>query len=207
MNRPSPIRRRGSLAYRLPLLIIALLAILVAGGAAFAYTEVRATSMQAWSERLTRVSSQLVSVVEAGAAERFGQVRQIAGDPRVVEYLSGRGRAEAALAALEGGVEPEDELPLEILRSDGSAALRAGTMPDITPLQLDSLRAAAPLLGTGELGSIISVAGERFLWVRAPVTRGGELCSATSPTYGQSCATWCWDPWSWCWSARRVPGC
>ncbi len=175
MNRPSPIRRRGSLAYRLPLLIIALLAILVAGGAAFAYTEVRATSMQAWSERLTRVSSQLASVVEAGAAERLGQVRQIASDPRVVDYLSGRGRAEAALAVLEAGVEPEDELPLEILRSDGTAALRAGTMPDTTLPQLDSLRAAAPLLGTGELGSIISVAGERFLWVTAPVTRGGAV--------------------------------
>src|SRR5690606_33776702 len=91
VNGPISNRRRGSLAYRLPLLIIALLAILVAGGAALAYTEVRTTAMQAWSERLTRISSQLASVVEAGAAERLGQVRQIANAPSIVDFLSGRG--------------------------------------------------------------------------------------------------------------------
>ena len=174
MNGPISNRRRGSLAYRLPLLIIALLAILVAGGAALAYTEVRTTAMQAWSERLTRISSQLASVVEAGAAERLGQVRQIANAPSIVDFLSGRGTSYAALSVLQSGVVADD-LPLEVLRRDGRAALRAGSMPDLGPEQLDSLRAAVPLQDSGGIGSIVSVAGQRFLWITAPVTRGNAI--------------------------------
>jgi signal transduction histidine kinase len=174
VNGPISNRRRGSLAYRLPLLIIALLAILVAGGAALAYTEVRTTAMQAWSERLTRISSQLASVVEAGAAERLGQVRQIANAPSIVDFLSGRGTSYAALSVLQSGVVADD-LPLEVLRRDGRAALRAGSMPDLGPEQLDSLRAAVPLQDSGGIGSIVSVAGQRFLWITAPVTRGNAI--------------------------------
>lgn len=176
MNRSSPSRRRGSLAYRLPLLIIALLAVLVAGGAALAYTEVRATSLQAWSERLTRVSSQLASVVEASSAERLGQLRQIASSPVVVSFLANGRNADGAQALLRAGLEAEDDgLPIEIWRADGRVALRAGETPDLTAAQIDSLYATPPAPGDGGLGRIVAVGGRRFIWVVAPITREGVL--------------------------------
>jgi len=175
VQRPIPSRRRDSLAFRLPLLIIALLALLVAGGAAFAYSEVRRTSLQAWSERLARISSQLANVFEASTAERLGQVQQLASAPAVVDHLTHDGSADTALAVLAAALEPDDSLPFEIWRADGSVVLRAGTMPALNGAQLDSVYAAAPRMQNGGPGRIHSVNGQHLLWITAPVRRDGAV--------------------------------
>ncbi len=169
--------RRGSLAYRLPLLIIALLLLLVAGGAAMAYREVRATAVAAWEERLGRVSTQLAALLESSAANRLAALRQVASAPEVQEYLAGGGAEEGAARALrEHLAQFDDSLPVELWHGPGRVALRAGVLPEgLARSQMDSLYAAVGVRAQGGYSELMHVADRTWVWMVAPVVRGDRM--------------------------------
>src|SRR5690606_20540887 len=158
-------------------LIIALLLLLVAGGAAVAYREVRATAIAAWEERLGRVATQLAALLESSAANQLGAARQVASAPEVQAYLAAGDEEEGARRALfRHQALFDDSLPVELWNAGGRVALRAGTMPDaLTRPQLDSLYAAVGVRAQGGYSELLRVGGQTWAWMVAPVGVGDQV--------------------------------
>jgi signal transduction histidine kinase len=167
---------RGSLEHRLPFLICILLLALLGGGSILAYIEVRDDALAAGSERLERVASQLADLMNETVVARLESVAEAAADPDV-EALLRRGRAVEADRA-PAALHPLVDGPLTYLAEvrDGDRrplAVVGRPPPGWDTARLDSVRRVgrdAP--AEGGYGPLITVGGERFVWVVSPVDRG-----------------------------------
>lgn len=174
---PSAARpRRGvSLELRLPLLITALLLALVAGGAALAYREVRASAITARTERLERVSRQLAGLVETSAANLTADLRAATDDDAVLQYVldPASGSTDQLLDILRESVDlPADSLPVELWDARGAPVLSAGSMPaGFTSAQIDSLRRHRGVAEGGGYSELMRVGGRTFVWFTAAIQR------------------------------------
>src|SRR5207245_1675351 len=86
-NTPATFRRRSSLRLRLPLLISALIVMVVATFLGVAYREVRTTLLQAAGTRAQGAADQLATLLAQSAQQRLSEIRRLAGDPALREYL------------------------------------------------------------------------------------------------------------------------
>ncbi|MGH7445047.1 MAG: hypothetical protein ACREKM_09230, partial [Longimicrobiales bacterium] len=164
-----------SLELRLPLLITALLLALVAGGAAMAYREVRASAITARAERLERVSRQLASLVETSATNLMADLRPATEESAVLQYVldpAPASDADAKRALLEHIDLPGDSLPVELWNAEGVAVLGVGAMPaGLSPAQRDSLRAHRGLAARGGYTEMMRVGGRTFVWFATAIER------------------------------------
>ena len=169
----------SSLEYRLPLLISALLLALVLTGSIMAYREVRQSALVAAEERLDRVSRQLSEIVATGLRTRIALMKRIAAEPPLAILVAG-GTADSAATrvALEQLELNSDTFPIELWRGDRSVVARAGRYPaDWSAAQQDSARQITMYADSGGYSEIISIGGQAFVWVVAPLTGGGEPAS------------------------------
>ncbi len=162
-----------SLQYRLPLLIMVLLLVLVAGGAGMAYREVRASAVDARVERLARVSSQLAALVDSSAGLQLAEMREASGSAAVLAYLLGSAPEADAAEALRAQLDLEgDSLPTELWTAERDVALRIGALPSwLTPAQADSLHAARGVRAAGGYSELLRVGDRTFVWLATPVER------------------------------------
>ncbi len=141
-----------SIERKLPLTFTGLLAIVIAGFTWAAYREVRRSAVSAASERLQRVTSQLVDLLGTSAKQLVTNGQQIAERPAIRSYLRGPlgGRQAEALAALQPvPVQTQMVVEMEVWDASGSRVL--ATRPDLPPLEREaaqtlirSLPSAAP---------------------------------------------------------------
>jgi len=184
----TPSTPRGlSLEYRLPLLITALLAVVLAAGVYFAHAEVRRTATNAARERLRLATQQLASLAGPTIPARLQVVRGIAADPALADALEAGEAGPAAVAAmrrLRRAQEPD--LPIVLWDRAGRIRLQAGSYPDSAAPRPATVPGTVPD-STG-MGRFFAIAGRGYFWLAAPIVRGadtlgwlGELRRAGSP--------------------------
>lgn len=170
-----PSRRGISLELRLPLLITALLLALVAGGAALAYREVRASAITARTERLERVSRQLASLVETNATNLTADTRVATDNDAVLQYVldPASGSTDELEEILRTSVDlPADSLPVELWDVNGAPVLTLGSMPaGFTAAQIDSLRQHGGVATQGGYSELMHVGGRTFVWFTSAIQR------------------------------------
>lgn len=174
----SPTETHGlSLEYKLPLLISGLLLVLIVGGSALAYAEVRNAAIETERERLERVTAQLAELLESSVQSREEDIREAAENPSIEAVLRGAGEAdrEAAARALDGFLEDDETLAVEVWSPDREVLLAIGGFPSgWSVAEMERLREAPGLPYPGGYSSLVSVGGDRLAWAMAPVERDGE---------------------------------
>ena len=162
--RDLPLRRK------LPLLMAGLTAGALVVGGALAYFEVRRSALTAAEARLSSIVSELESLTTANRAQRSEMERRLADSPLVHAMVGGSrvdtARLEALLDSLRS--EIEEELPVLIVRADGSVAFSTGSAPAADP------DPAPPLEQERAYGPLRSVGGVTLYWMTIPVPGAGE---------------------------------
>ena len=177
---PSPdIPRRGlSLEHKLPLLITALLAVVLAAGLLAAYAEVRQTALDAARLRLQVLARQIADLGGRSVPQRLAVVRAAGDDPAVQAFVAAPGEAArpAAAAALERHLRTGASPPVLVLLLDPGRTplLRLDYVPD----SLKGAVAGTPgfpagLPDSAGVGRIFPVGPRAFYWTTVPVSRGG----------------------------------
>ena len=144
--------RASSLRWRLPLLILALLASI---GVAFtwtAYREMRHTLRLAADERLRDAAAQLADLLAQSATARTAESRRLAADAAVQRFVVAGDDPEAALLALRavGQRNPQAKLWLNSRGGTAPARLtRDNVLVERSPAAADA--AAPPIEGVGPL--------------------------------------------------------
>jgi signal transduction histidine kinase len=116
--------RTSSLRWRLPVLILALLA---ASGGAFAWTanrEMRHALRQAADERVRNAAAQLADLLSQTAAARVAESRRLAADVAVHRFVVAGEDPDAALAALRVVGRRNPQATLWLSARGGTAAVR-----------------------------------------------------------------------------------
>ena len=90
-----PFSRRRSLAVKIPLLMMTLLLLALAGMSAASYLELRASLIEIATGRLQRAADQMANVFGLSAAQRVSAMKQLMARPEVHEFFRTR---DAALA-------------------------------------------------------------------------------------------------------------
>lgn len=91
-----PSSKRRSLAVKIPLLMMTLLLLALAGMSAASYLELRASLIEIATGRLQRAADQMASVFGMSAAQRVGAMKQLMARPGVHEYFHTRDAAVAS---------------------------------------------------------------------------------------------------------------
>jgi signal transduction histidine kinase len=176
MSSPPPdgARRGGlSLERKLPLLIIALLVVSMAVGAASAYVEVKQSAVDTALERLEVVAQQLAATVAPSLGQRLAGMGELARDPAVLDFLadpSGAARPAAAAALLRLRVPQQPAYPAELWSPTRAPLLRVGVEPDPA-----GIRAPGILPGPGGVGPLFVAGSRAYFWIVVPVRRGGAV--------------------------------
>ena len=176
-------RSRPSLERRLPLIITALLAILLASGLALTYATLRAAARETASARLGRAGEQLGSLARASIARIERGVAETAAHEAMPRALRGNAAAlDAARARLGTLLTPGDSgLTVELWSAAGrrvafaGADIRARGAPtggeSAHPAFGDALETLARS-DSAEIGSLYLENGVVHFWVVAPVVAG-----------------------------------
>lgn len=166
-----------SLEHKLPLLILALLAGLVATGSLLAYREVRGAALQSSSDRVHAAARELASIARVGIDNRSGALRTAATVPAVRAFAAER---DSALLpdvedALRDALQPDTVYPLELGAADGTPLLYVGHYPPgWSDARIDSVRALIHDPDSVRYGRLFAVGTDSYLWVVAPVQEGGR---------------------------------
>jgi signal transduction histidine kinase len=163
--------RALSLERKLPLLMIAVLAVVLAVSLFLTYGTLTRAAEGAARERIGRAARQLATSAQAAMLQRVTQLRELTRDTAVLRVLrvpgSNTGRVARALVRVQ---PPSDSasLPVELWDAGGRRVAHVG--PD---LPAGSRRPPAPT-GGATLGPMYA-SGERvYFWITAPVIDGGR---------------------------------
>ena len=189
-------RRRWSLERRLPLLILALLASVMAVFGAAAYREVRDAAVSRSTERLERVARELGITSARSGLPRLTALQGLARHPAIVEAVSpaaGTGGASAdrrvalplrgptaedsALRAALRTVDQANDTTLlgwELWGADGVRRHASATTVARDSAVLATVRAAAISSGTVQRSPMFGAANGVHIWTVLPVMREGR---------------------------------
>ena len=168
---------------KLPLLFTGLLAIVIAGFTGAAYRQVRHASVAGATERLQRVTNQLVELLSASVRQVVSNAQQVAERPAVRSYLraplSGvRGEALAAVQPLP--TQTQMVVTTELWDANGTRVL--STRPDLPAFERETAQALLRSLDTAAAATIGAIrrlgprTGDTLIYpVIAPVRDRGEL--------------------------------
>ena len=122
-------RRVLSLEFKLPLLIIVLLAVVIGGFTIAAYREMRREVIAVAAERLERASAQILQLLSGGAPRRLAEAQALAAHPAVAALLRNpQPSPERAVMAAARELLGRDSLSVavEVWTDSGSRLLAAG---------------------------------------------------------------------------------
>ena len=163
-----------SLERKLPILIGGLVTGALVAMLLFVQWELRASALQAASERLPIVGSQLAESLREVIAQRASKYEAVAREPLLVEYLNGASSdAYAVRRLLESLQSPvELDLPVQLRNATGRVTAASGTMPAAG----ERAAGAEPPRGDRVLygGFDVSTHGPGY-WVSVPVWEGGSI--------------------------------
>ena len=174
-HHPHPSSRRGlSLEHKLPLLITALLAAILAGGLFVAHAEVRQTASRAAEQRLRSVAQQLATLAAPGVPSRQAVMRESARNPVFAARLEAPGGAPppAVVQALEALRRPGAALTVVLGDRAHRPLAQAGAFPDSAgpwPAQTPQM-----LPGPSGIGPFFPAGGRNWFWIAVPVARGAD---------------------------------
>jgi signal transduction histidine kinase len=193
-------RRVGwSLERRLPLLILALLACVVAGFSVAVYGEVRSSAISRATDRLERVARELTATAARTGQSRLTALRTLAADSTVVGAVLVRGRSpvlgpdrdaavpldlgrETAAMARVGAVlsaarAPSDSTSLgwELWTSDGVRRYRSRSPSAVRDsVVLAGVRDAMLDTDSVQRSPLYAVGGAVHMWTVVPIRAGGR---------------------------------
>ncbi|NNF12746.1 MAG: HAMP domain-containing protein [Gemmatimonadetes bacterium] len=166
---------RLSLKVKLPIVVAATMTIVIVVLAGLAYREVRQAQFDIASERLLRVSNQLVALTANANQNRLTLYDSLADDPSVVSLVTSpgaRGGADptssppAVAAAVDSALAADAQfLAYRIVSADGSVVFRSADDPE--PLE--------PALGpVSTVGEYVSWGGRLAFSMSVPIEAEGE---------------------------------
>jgi PAS domain S-box-containing protein len=170
---------KWSLERKLPLLFSGVLAIVIAGFTGAAYRQVRHSAVAGATERLHRVTNQLVDLLTASARQLVTNVQQVAERPAVRSYLRaplGGVRAEALDALQPPAATTQMVVATELWDANGTRAMT--TRGDLPPLPAEATQAllrTADTAATPTIGAIRQLGDTLVYPVIAPVRDRSEL--------------------------------
>ena len=187
-------RARPSLERRLPLIITALLAILLASGLALTYATLRAAARETATARLIRAGEQLGTLARNSIARIERTLGETAANEAVRRALRGDANATAAASAeLERLLAPRDSgLTIELWSADGRRVTFAGADirasgasaggEDSHPA-IDEALAQLASADSARVGTLYLVNGVVHFWVVAPVVETGARLGFVARQY------------------------
>lgn len=174
-------RQALSLERKLPLLITALLAVILAIAVGIAYREVRRSAEMVAVERLDRASRQLAALAGASIRQRSVLLRRATADPTIrAALIGGRpGTDPAVRRVLDRLLLPSDTtLPVELWTASGAKIAVAGSDSG-GAIELPIMGAPRVDAGSRQLGdtavrygAFFVRNGRTYFWTVAPVTIG-----------------------------------
>jgi signal transduction histidine kinase len=188
------IRRRSSIEQRLPLLMTAVLAVVLASALALTYATLRQSAVAVRTDQLQRTATLLAFQSERTMRPAVAQHAAAAADSAVVRALSSPSRAEphdstlrAVRAVLGRLVAPNDSgMPVELWTSDGRriafvgndvrASVSEGTTPE-RPREIPVPREGLDVINQSDsvqYGAMYASGGRVHFWIVAPVTQNGR---------------------------------
>ncbi|MBV9880231.1 MAG: HAMP domain-containing protein, partial [Gemmatirosa sp.] len=186
-TRSDPARRALSLERKLPLLMTALLAVILATSLALTYRTLARTARTTAEARLTQVVRMLATMSETSLRVRIATLQRVAADSAVRRALrDARGTtplAAATVAAATGVLArvplPTDSgLPVTLWTADGRRVATVGEPLDVVPMS--EMRTLPPpaevrqLTDSVRTGPMFVSNGRVYYQVVAPVDAGGE---------------------------------
>jgi signal transduction histidine kinase len=168
--------RRGlSLEHKLPLLITALLAVILAGGLLSAHAEVKASAVHAAEQRLRAVADQLAALAGPGIPARQQGMRALARNPALAARLHAPGGP--APADVEQALQPfrradTSDLPIVLWDRAHRTVGQIGTFPDSAGPWPTTTKAMLP--DAGGVGRFFGAGGRHWYWLAVPVLEGAD---------------------------------
>jgi signal transduction histidine kinase len=188
------IRRRSSIERRLPLLMTAVLAVVLASALALTYATLRQSAVAVRTDQLQRTATLLAFQSERTMRQGIAQHAAAAADSAVVRALSSPSRAQpddstlrAVRAVLGRLVAPNDSgMPVELWTSDGRriafvgndvrASVSEGTTPE-RPREIPVPHEGLDVISQSDsvqYGTMYMSGGRVHFWIVAPVTQNGR---------------------------------
>ncbi len=166
-----------SLERRLPLLVLALVACVVAGFSVAGYREVRTATVTRTIERLEGVARELTTSSARIGDARVGVLRALAADPAITQAVVGSGASASLAARIAAAHQPGDSTRLgwELWTVAGERRFRSG----VAPSPRDSAVLAATRARVADTDSVqrsplYGVADGVGVWTAVPVRVAGR---------------------------------
>lgn len=177
--------RWRSLEFRLPLMIVTLLAVTIVVFGFLAFTEVRQSSMTAATTQLRTIVTQTVDGIGRNIAQRVEATSALASSPVMTRVLqpkpSGTDREAAEAALARQHVGPDSAVLFAQLAIDASGASRLEEGGELTAIDRDELAktlGASDSAGAPHVGALYATDGHMRFWLVAPAHAGGARVGA-----------------------------
>jgi signal transduction histidine kinase len=166
-------RRRGSLEWKLPLVICAVLLVVLAAFVAIAYLAVRRSAVDTADERLRNLTAQFSQALSVEGPNAIHRLRTIAALPAVQSFLAFPDSAHrsGAVQALTTAPQSQRVAAIEVWDIDEKRVLALG---DTSHLPGEGLLASIPGRDSGAVGGFATAGDSLVLPTMAPVLARGN---------------------------------
>jgi signal transduction histidine kinase len=166
-------RRRGSLEWKLPLAICAVLLVVLTAFVATAYLAVRQSATETADERLRNLTSQFSQMLSQEGPKAVARLRTIAASPEVQSFLDRPDSASQAMASASLLAQPNSQrvAAIEVWDVDGKRVLTTG---DTTHLPGEGLLQSMAGRDSGAVGAFATAGDSLVLPMIVPVIARGN---------------------------------
>ena len=166
-------RRRGSLQWKLPLAISAVLLVVLTAFVVIAYLAVRRSALDTADERLRNLTSQFSQILSGEAPPAIRRLDSVAARPEVQSFLVMPDSAHrvAAVQSLRQSPRPERVAAIEMWSDEGGRILAIG---DTAHLPAEGLLESLPRRDSGAVGAFTLAGDSLVLPTIVPVTIRGN---------------------------------